>query len=343
VAASASSGAPVGEALAGRTVTDYIGREVAVPSRVDTVAVMYNYIGQVAVLLGGGDKLRAVVGGMQRDELLLRKVPGIADMPVPSRGGSINIETLLEISPDVALIRYSTAVSPGEIEKLELSGLTWAVVDYFDMEQQIESIQTVGALIDKDEAAARYIDHYEKTIAFVRERTSAIPDEERVRVYHSVNEVLRTNHSNEISYYVLEDAGCVNVAAGFATEEMGVSVHVSVEQIYLWDPDIIIANEFSAVESFRSSEAYAGLRAVRENRVYQLPVAASRWGHPGSLETPIATLYIAKLLYPQYFEDIDIREEIINFYADFWEIDLDEDEVDSIISGRGMRQARDGG
>ncbi|MCL1829458.1 MAG: ABC transporter substrate-binding protein [Oscillospiraceae bacterium] len=324
------------------TVTDFTGREMTVPDRVDSVACLYAYIGQAVVLLDGGDKLSAVVAGMQRDELLMRKVPHIAEMPVPFRASAINIESLMGIKPDVTLIRYETAANPGEIENLEKSGLFYAVVDYRDIEQQKASIKLVGDIIGKTENAEKYLDYYDKTLDLIRSRTAGIPDDKRVSVYHSVNEVVRTNHPNEISYYVLEAVGCVNTAKDFNTAELGGKLYVNVEQIYLWDPDVVIANEAEAVEYFRTNEAFEGLRAVRENRVYQLPVGASRWGHPGSIETPIAALYIAKLLYPEYFEDIDIYKEITDFYHDFWLIDLEEEETESIISGVGMREPKAG-
>ncbi|MCL2121293.1 MAG: ABC transporter substrate-binding protein [Clostridiales bacterium] len=337
-----SAGGTPAAPLSGKTVVDYLGREVAVPEQVESVAVFYNYIGQVVALLDGGDMIRAVVEGMKRDELLRRKIPGIADLPVPSGQSSINIETMMSIKPDITLMRYETAMNAGDIENMEKAGFLYAVVDFFDIETQRESIRLVGEIIGRTAQAEQYLAYYDQTLALIRSRTADIPEGERIRVYHSVNEVVRTNHPNEISYYVLEAVGCINVAEGFSTAELGGKVNVSVEQIYLWDPDVVIANEPAAVEYMRTNEAFTGLRAVREDRVYQLPVGASRWGHPGSLETPIAALYIAKLLYPTHFEDIDIREEIRDFYHDFWMLDLDEEEIESIISGVGMREPKDG-
>ena len=325
-----------------KTAEDYLGREIIVPEQVDSVACLYAYIGQVVVLLDGGDKLCAVVAGNQRDELLLRRVPGIAELPVPYNSSSINIESLIGANPDVALIRYETALSPGELEKLDKSGLTYAVVDFYNIEQQKDSIKLVGDIIGKERQAEKYIDYYDRTLELIKSRTAGIPESERVSVYHSVNEVVRTNHSREISYYVLDAVGCINVAEGFGSTELGGKTNVSVEQIYLWDPDFVIANESAAVEYIKTNEAFQGLRAVREGNVHQLPVGASRWGHPGSIETPIAALYIAKLLYPKYFEDIDMRTEIFDFYSEFWLIDLDEEEIDSIISGIGMREPKAG-
>ena len=330
------------ETTTAATVVDYLEREIILPERIDSVACMYAYIGQVVVLLGGGDKITAAVAGMQRDELLLRKVPGIAEMPVPFRSSSINIESLLAVNPDITLIRYATAANPGELEKLERTGLIYAVVDYYNIEQQKASIKLVGDIIGRTEQAERYIEYYDSTLELIESRTSGIPDKDRVSVYHSVNEVVRTNHSNEISFYILQAVGCINVSEGFSDMGLGGSLNVNVEQIYLWDPDIVIANESAAVEYLKTNEAFSGLRAVREGKIYQLPVGASRWGHPGSVETPIAALYIAKLLYPEYFEDIDIRKEIYDFYNEFWEITLDEEDIDSIISGVGMREPKDG-
>lgn len=332
-----------GDATGGdKKVVDCIGREISVPAKVDSVACLYAYIGQAVVLLGGGEMITAAVAGMQRDELLLRKVPGIAQMPIPFRSEAINIESLLAIKPDFTLVRRSSAASPGEVEKLNKAKLPYAVIEFTNIEEQKYTIELIADIIGKEEQAEKYLAYYDSTLEMVRNRVAAIPADERRSVYHSVNEAVRTNHPNEISYYILERAGCVNVARDFNNAAVGGKVYVNVEQIYLWDPDCIIANESAATDYFRTQEAFTNLRAVREGRVYQLPVGATRWGHPGSIETPIATLYIAKLIYPQYFEDIDIRQEISDFYHNFWELDLEDYEIDSIISGVGMRQQKGG-
>ena len=118
--------------------------------------------------------------------------------------------------------------------------------------------------------------------------------------------------------------------------------NATVEQIYVWDPDVVLVNEPSATEYFMTDAKFSGLRAVREGRVYQLPVGISRWAHPGSVESPIAALYIAKLLYPEQFDDIDMAEETKAFYERFFDIALSDEDVESILSGVGMRAAREG-
>lgn len=328
----------------GRTLMDCMGREVELPDSVDSVACLYAYTGHVAVLLGCEDRIVAVVDGLKRDQLMQRKVPEIQSMPAPYTSGAVNAEELAAAAPDFIFLRKSVLQNAGETEKLNRLGIPYAVIEYETMEDQLYSIQVMGQALGREEAAEAYADYYNRTINLVRQRISQIPEEARIRVYHSVNEVVRTDIPGTLSYQVLEAAGCRNVVdSSQALRLDGDKGYVTVEQIYLWDPDVVLTNEPSAAEYFRTDEKFSGLRAVREGNVIQLPVGISRWGHPGSLESPLAALFLAKTLYPDAFADIDLNQEILDYYDTFFRISLTQEEVQRILSGEGMRLPKEGG
>ena len=77
------------------TVVDSIGREVIVPKESDNIAALYSFAGYSCSMLGRGDDLVAVPGGLQRDVLLNELFPKIKDAAVPRSGGTINIEELI--------------------------------------------------------------------------------------------------------------------------------------------------------------------------------------------------------------------------------------------------------
>ena len=104
---------------------------------------------------------------------------------------------------------------------------------------------------------------------------------------------------------------------------------------------MVLVNEADALEYFKTDDKFKGLRAVREGNIIQLPVGMSRWGHPGSLESPMAALFIAKTLYPEKFTDIVMEDEIRNFYSEYLDIELSDEEISMIINGKGMRKARE--
>ncbi|MBT8339766.1 MAG: hypothetical protein KJP07_07110, partial [Desulfatitalea sp.] len=71
--------------------------------------------------------------------------------------------------------------------------------------------------------------------------------------------------------------------------------------------------------------------------VYQMPIGISRWGHPGSLETPLAVLWTAKTIYPGAFTHIDIPAEVKSFYSRFFGYALSDHMVRQMLRGKDMR------
>ena len=110
------------------------------------------------------------------------------------------------------------------------------------------------------------------------------------------------------------------------------------EQILLWNPDIL-ANDANVISYIQSHPQWAAL-GNGNGQVYALPNGISRWGHPSSMEIPLALLWTSKLLYPSFFEDIDILEEMRWFYEEFFGLQLSDDKLAQIISGKGMRDPK---
>lgn len=326
------------------TIVDCMDRTVLVPDEITSISCLYAYAGHACVFLGCEDMITSVVDGLKRDVFMIRKIKGLEDMSSPYQAHAINIEEVMATKPDIILLRTENLTDGGEVEKLDKTGIPYVVIDYSTMKEQIQSIRVIGEALSCEEKAGEYLSYYEKMIDMVKKRTDTIPQEERKTVYHSVNEVVRSDVKDTLSYELLQAAGIVNVIdldEGVTMD--GTKAYTTVEQIYRWDPDMVLANEPEATEYFQTDSKLEGLRAVREGNVFQLPIGLSRWGHPGSIETPLAALYIAKLVYPEYFQDIDMEQETREFYHDFLEIDLTEAEVQEIFSGVGMREQKSTG
>ena len=85
-----------------------------------------------------------------------------------------------------------------------------------------------------------------------------------------------------------------------------------------------------------SDEKWVGLSAVQTGRVYQIPIGITRMGHPTSLETPLALLWLTKLLYPDTFK-VDLDAEIKDFYQFFFGYKLSDEWLAAIKDGSEMR------
>ncbi len=324
----------------GKVVVDSIGREVIIPGNMERIGCLYAFSAHVVTMLGRGDDIKAVVFGSKRDKLLNEINPVIGDAGVPTDDGILNIEEILRLDLDLIFLKGETAQLESEIEKLERFGLSYIVIDYRTIEEQMDAIEIIGRAIGREDKAFEYNEYYRNTLNWTKEKLSGLGEGERVRVYHSVNEASRTDAPGTIGAQWTEIAGAINVSVGDTLRFHDNKHFASLEQIYLWDPDIIIFNQEGVGDYIMNSDKWGGLKAVRRKKVFQIPVGISRWGHPGGMETPLDVLWAAKKLYPEKFTDLDIRKETKQFYKDFFNFTVSSEMVDQILSGKGMRLSK---
>jgi len=324
-----------------KTVIDCMNREVVIPKDPQRVACLYASTAHIMAMLGQEDKIVGIPNGIKRDVLMAYKRPDIENISVPFQEGAINIEELLVTNTDLVLIRQSTADNKGEVEKLNKAGIPWVVVDYASLEGLEKAVTVAGNIFNVPEKAENYNANMKNTLNLVSQRVSGIPETSRVRVYHAVNEAARTDLKGDLCSQITEVAGIINVSTqGGSLITDAEKTMTTLEQIYTWDPDAIIANDGNTTNYMLTDSKWSGLRAVKSQQVTTLPTGVSRWGHPGSIEPHMAALFMAKLYYPQEFSDIDLAQITKDYYKQFFNLDLSDDDVTAILSGQGMRLSK---
>ncbi len=335
----------------GRTLTDMGGREVGVPDQIDRVFCT-NPIGTVDVygldpdVLAGWNFLPA---GDSRayipDEYL--ELPSLG---VWMGSGSVpNAEEIAAQNPD-ALLCYWTADDAGvqmADQIAEDTGLPVLLVDY-DIRNVGEAYRWVGALIGREERAEEVASYCEKRLDLAQGIAAAVPDEERKSVFLAQGQSGLT--TDPVGSMHVTDAfellGLTNVAdlPGLEGQGMGMPT-VNLEQILQWNPDVVLVSEYSMSDA-ESSDIYSEILAdshwqtipaVAEGRIYRIPQAPFSWfGRPPSAVRVLGCLWLAKLLYPQYASDIDMRQETVDFYRMFFRYELEEDRLSDLLSAAGI-------
>jgi len=322
------------------TITDCIGRQVEIPAQINRIACLCPESGYALAMFGKGDKIVAVVGGIQRDLILTDMYPQIKELPVPKGSGVINIEELIKTKPDVVFVKSDTSSNDAEVEKLNKSKIPFLVVDFNSMKEQQRAIEMIGKAVGAADKAAQYDQYYQNCIDRVQMRVATIPQQEKVKVYHSISEATRTDIKKSLSGDWTQAAGAYNVSANENLKSLEGKYFASLEQILLWDPDVILVNELGVADYILSNKQWSPLKAVKSNKVLQMPNGISRWGHPSSPETPLAVLWLAKTIYPDKFADLDMVAETKLFYKQFFGFELSDEVVNKILFGEGMRTTR---
>ena len=322
------------------TIKDCAGRQVEIPAKVNRIACLCPDAAYTLAMFDQGDKIVAVVNGIKRDIILTDMYPAIKDLPMPKSSGVINIEELISTKPDVVFVKRDISSSDAEVEKLKKVKIPFLVVDYNNIKEQQYAAEMIGKVVGETEKAKQYTQYYQDCINRVKERTQDIDSQQRVRVYHSINEATRTDVAGSLSDEWLQAAGAYNVSSQEKLRLLEGKYFASLEQILLWNPEVILVNETGVANYILTNKQWAPLQAVKQQKVLQLPNGLSRWGHPSSPETPLAILWTAQTLYPDRFADMDMVVESKSFYKAFFGLELSDEVVNNILFGSGMRAAR---
>jgi iron complex transport system substrate-binding protein len=323
----ASPAARAGEAA------DAAGRKIEIPETVTRVfpagppAAILIYTLAPDLLLGWPRANRE-----EECAFMLKEICGRPELGrLTGRGNTANLESVLALKPDIIVDVGSTAATFVSLAARvqEQTGIPYALLDG-RFEATASTYRLLGALTRRDaEPLAAYA---EETLATIQARVNRIPNDKRPRVYYARGpRGLETGLGGSINVETIEFLGARNVAA----ERGGGLVTVSVEQVLVWNPQVIVTIDRDFAENVRNDPRWAQVEAVRTSRVYLSPKLPFGWvDFPPSVNRLIGLWWLAKIFYPDHF-DQDIRSLTRDFYSRFYHVTPSDADIDRVLEGRG--------
>lgn len=316
-----------------RTVTDSAGRKVEIAAKIERVfaagppASILLYMLAPEQMTGWPDPPRAeerpYIAPQYRDLPALGRLTG--------RGGTANLEVVLKVKPDLILDFGSvkdTYVSLADNVQAQTK-LPYILIDgRFDATPR--ALRLLGAILGLKERGEMLASYVEKTFASIDAVIASTPAEKRPRVYLARGpDGLETGVVGSINTEIIERAGGRNVMA--AAGQSGL-VRASLEQVIVADPDIILTWDRNFFARVNTDPLWAGIKAVRDKRVYLAPTAPFGWiDRPPSLNRVIGLRWLAGLFYPDRLGH-DLRATTREFYRLFYHVDPSDAEVDTLIA-----------
>jgi len=305
-------------ALAARTFVDDAGRKVELPDRVERVFAAGPPASVLVFALAPG-KLLGWTRAFHEDEAqwIARKY---ADLPelgrLTGRGNTASVETVLEAKPDLIVDVGSTSRTFASLaDRVEAqTGIPYVLLDgHLDTTPaQIEKMAAVLGVAERGRELAGYS---ERIIDNLRAKIATVPRDERPTVYYARGpQGLVTGLGGSINVEMIELLGAVNVAG--ATR--GGLANVGLEQVVLWDPQVIVTNDPNFYREVWTLPAWNSVAAVRTKRVYLSPHLPFGWfDYPPGANRLIGLEWLAGILYPRLFH-FDLRREVAEFYRRFY-------------------------
>lgn len=328
-----SGGANPASESATQVITDTAGRQVRVPRHISRiVTVGFPPVSDGWIIALGAKNL--IVNGFpgysdtafyRSDQLL---IPGLASRPnvESALGGPVSPESLLADKPDVAIT--SDAATAEQISKLGVPALD---INYLSSGPAMEHDVTVlGQLLGRQKQAAAYVSYFNAVIDEVHGIAAKIPPPQRLSAIYLAMDPLQ--RPNLIMTWMLGVLNVRDVTAGVGMTASS-NLQFSAEQLYRWNPDVIIGHDPADVPALLTQPQFRQLAAVKNKRVNVIPEGVNTWGD-NTVEQPLGLLWTAKDIYPKQFAGVDLVARTRDFYSRFFGVKLSDGQATDLITSQ---------
>lgn len=320
----------VGAAVGGSTVelTDQTGRDVAVTLPVGRIVSAYGMGTYYLYALGAADRLvRAWYIGVksieQAPEEMFRFEPRLGELLA---SGDPNVEEMAALDPDLILVDASRhGAFADQMGDLGVPVLRFLVETTQALQEGVGLV--AEALGDEAVRRARaFAEDFERVLTASAEGSASRRSEARVKVLFLGTDPLTVASGDMYQTLLVEAAGGISATAGLS----GSWNVVDMEQILLWNPDVIIIPPYGPVqpEQLLENPDWRTITAVRDGRVHRMPRYIAPMDTPVP-ESLLGIVWLSSVLYPES-ASFDLRAETAHFYAAYYGMTLSPDELEAL-------------
>ncbi len=310
-------------------ITDQEGRVVTIPANVTRVAAVSGQAYEKMILLNQTDKMKMTISAWTHVPWSSQIAPQLKEIPIAD---SPNIEDLMSKKVQVVFcLSYD-----GTKEKVKSTNIAAVVtqkdsgnpdnIDSFAKYVKQE-IKLYGEVMgpDAEQTADKWGAYFDQKENFVLSRTANLTDSQRPKVYYARGPAATTfQGKNSYPQFYTEIAG-----GKFISGDSELQSTITSEQLLAWDPDVIFVGRVNSTDIFTKDPKYSNLKAVKNNRVYLCPLGVVYWDY--GAEGMLLMEFFAKTLHPELFPDLNMTNEVKEYYSTFYHYNLTDDEANRIL------------
>jgi len=316
-------------------IVDMKGRKVTVPDSIKKLYAPSPY-GAFMMYAMAPDLMSGLIF-LPRDEdkkflnKNLQNLPVIGSLSGESQAA--NLEVLLKTKPDVLIVwtGKDTQVNEKMQKTMDTLNVPYVYVAVDTMADYPEAIRFLGRLLKREKRAEELANYCAKTLADVNAAVSKVASDKKPKVYYAEGvDGLSTECNDSIHVELLRLAGDVDIHRCHTASHMGME-KISLEQVILYNPDVIVAQERLFYDKVLKDPAWQQVKAVKDGKVFLIPRAPFNWfDRPPSFMRFLGLKWLTYHLYPKQYP-IDMRKEARSFYSQFLGVDVGDQDLGEII------------
>ncbi|MCI0478026.1 MAG: ABC transporter substrate-binding protein, partial [Anaerolineales bacterium] len=237
------------------------------------------------------------------------------------QGADVGPEQILPVKPDVVITKSVNASKLGKA--LEQVNVPVVYVDFETPEQYARDLAILGQVLGNPDRAKKIDAYYKGQMDRVSAKVKNLKDADKPKVLL----LQYAEKSGTVAFSVAPaewmQTLIVEMAGGQAlwkqASDKGGWTVVNLEQIAAWNPDLVFivnysGNSKTVVAKLKADPKWQSLQAIKQNKVYGFPGDFYTWDQPDT-RWGLGLLWLATKIQPALFGDVNINQEINQFYA----------------------------
>lgn len=241
---------------------------------------------------------------------------------------NINIESILNLKPDI-IFYY------GQQQKKGMENLNIPMIDFMKPQERNPLTVTIEwERLMREVFEVKYGKTIKEEWDRVNEKLEASLEKiegEKLKglmIFNNSSNKVIVSGNNTYGDYWLEMSGLINTADSINGEK-----EVSMEDIYQWNPDVIYIFMGEPASNYLKGirgQDWSRVKAIKENRIYDVPKGIFSWGAPNS-DSPLMVEWMATKNYPSYFNEEKFNNIVKEYYKNHYNIILTDEVLSSIL------------
>ena len=318
------------------TFTDSLGRQVELPKNLERICPS-GHTAQQVLLTMAPDKMVGLSQPLNDDQL---KIFGDKFKDYPVFGAVLGAKDDFNHEA-VAAAKPQVIIDTGEVKKdtkesldalQEQLGIPVVFVEAY-LEDYGSAYKTLGELLGMEERGNQLSEYCNRVYSKVEDTMKTIPESQRVNMAYllgenGLNAIAKTSVQAQVIDMVANNVVVVDDASG-----KGSGNEISLEQIAVWNPDLIIFQKGSIYNTVGDDPAWQGISAIANDNYYEVPNNPWCWmNNPPTVNQLMGMQWLPRLLYPNAFDD-SIEDVTRDYYKTMYNYDLSDAEMSELLTG----------
>jgi iron complex transport system substrate-binding protein len=190
----------------------------------------------------------------------------------------------------------------------------------------------LGELLGMEERGEELAKYCEDAYAETSKAMAGIPESERVNIAYllgdaGLNAIAKGSYQGAIVDMCANNVVVVDKASG-----SGMGNEISLEQIAVWNPQMVVFQAGSIYNTVGSDAAWAGIDAIANKNYYEVPNEPWCWlNNPPTVNQIVGLQWLPRLCYPDKF-DTSLKDVTLSYYKTFYNYDLTDAEYEALVA-----------